>query len=86
MLSSSPKRKRDILLTERVGTVRELCAAIAEQLYDATRPTPTNLDGLADVLKEFNVTRVTATFWMLSHRDTLRVEKMLGDLGVELVR
>lgn len=79
-------RRRDVLVTEPVGSVRELNDAIAAQLYDASRPSPTNLDGLADMLREFRITRITCTFWMMTRADTRRTERVFDDLGVELVR
>lgn len=74
------------MIHEEVATVGDVNAAIAKQIYPEDRRAPTTLDGLADMLREYGVRRVIATFWSLTPRDTQRVEAVFDDLGVELIR
>lgn len=83
-------RDRDLLITERVGSVPELGEALAEQLFvgpeRVTRRAPSNLDALADVLREYNIPRITFTYWTMTQQDAQRVEEVFDDLGIEILR
>ena len=82
--SSSP-----VLLTCTVRTRRDLYTALASSLRlpkMVHRPAPTNLDGLADLIKEARVTKVVCSDWQLSDDDTSAILAVFDDLGVTLVR
>ncbi|WIM67070.1 hypothetical protein QP027_08020 [Corynebacterium breve] len=80
------RRRNPILITAPVGSLSDLYKAIATVVYPADRPAPTNLDGLADLLREYRVRRVLCSDWNIPSEDTRRVHRMFRDVGVDLIR
>lgn len=78
--------RNPVLLTAPVSTVADVARDISAAVFGPERPAPANLDGLADVLREARVTRVTASDWRLSAGETKRVEEVFRDNGVRLSR
>lgn len=74
-----------ILITTEVETVQDFCNALAGLIYPADRPAPTNLDGLADMLKETHVRKVITSHWSLDQEESAKVGQVFKDLGVTLV-
>lgn len=82
--SSSP-----VLLTHEISTREEFYTALASALRlpkQVHRPAPTNLDGMADLLKEANVKKVLTSHCRLSDSDIAAIRAVFDDLGVVLVR
>lgn len=82
--SSSP-----VLITHEISTREEFFAALASALRlpkQVHRPAPTNLDGMADLLKEANVKKVITSHCRLGSADLTAITRVFDDLGVVLVR
>ncbi|WP_018296038.1 hypothetical protein [Corynebacterium lubricantis] len=75
-----------ILLTGEIDTLQDLYTGIADVVYSTERPAPTNLDGLADMLRESHVRKVITSHWSLDDDDSRKVGQVFKDLGVHLVR
>ncbi|CAB0519749.1 hypothetical protein CIP107534_01694 [Corynebacterium diphtheriae] len=67
-----------------IRSLDEFCTNVMAQL-EPSRSAPRNLDGLADVLREFHVTRINCSSWQLSVADSERVMHVLVDERVALV-
>ncbi|SES31257.1 hypothetical protein [Corynebacterium cystitidis] len=80
------RRFNPVLVTSPVRSRDDLYTALANVLYPACRPAPTNLDGLADMLRESRVRRVIASHWELNDDDTRQLSRVFKDMGVELMR
>lgn len=78
--------RNPVLLTAPVSTIPELARAISVAVFGLDRPAPTNLDGLADLLREARVAKVVACDWRLDARDSQRVAAVFRDNGVRLSR
>lgn len=78
--------RNPILITTPVASVADLSRAISAAVFGPARPAPTNLDGLADLLRESRVTRVIVSDWLLDPAATRSVLEVFGDNSVELVR
>lgn len=76
--------RNPIIITTPVREPRDLYDALARATYRAGRPAPRNLDGMADLIREFGVSRVLCAHWRLPDSDDARVRAVLADLGVEL--
>lgn len=87
--SAEPTLDRShILITASVRSRQEFFDEIAAALYPAAhgkRPAPTNLDGLADILKEFAVTRIICADTVLPPEDDEALRRVFAALGVCLV-
>ncbi|MCP1386828.1 hypothetical protein M5J20_01255 [Corynebacterium sp. TA-R-1] len=79
-------KRNPVLLTAPVDSVAGFVAAISRAVFGVERTAPTNLDGLADVLREARVTHVVASDWQLDPEETRRVQRVLLDNGVVLYR
>lgn len=78
-----------VLLTLEISTREEFFAALASALRlpkQVHRPAPTNLDGMADLLKEAKVKKVISSNCQLPAADLAAIRSVFDDLGVVLVR
>lgn len=80
------RRFNPVLVTSPVRTRSDLFGALANVLYPAERRAPTNLDGLADLLRETRVRRVIVSHWELNDDDSRQLSRVFKDVGAELVR
>lgn len=80
------RSRNPVLLTAPVGSVADVCAALSVAVFGRERPAPTNLDGLADLLREAHPARVVACDWQLPADETRKVVAVFRDNRVELVR
>ena len=80
------RERNPVLLTQPVATIADVAEGISCAVFGPERPAPTNLDGLADLLREARVSRVIAGDWQLSPAQTRRVLEVFRDNGVALVR
>lgn len=78
-----------IFLANPVHTLEDLARGILTAAYgpkDATdRPVPTNLDALADLLRETQVKRVVVASWRVEGSSTSKMRAVFEDEGVTLV-
>ncbi|MHA2789479.1 hypothetical protein ACXZ66_10085 [Corynebacterium sp. S7] len=75
-----------ILLTQEIDSLQDLYDGIADVVYSDDRPAPTNLDGLADMLRESHVRKVITSHWSLNDEASRKVNRVFKDVGVSLVR
>ncbi|AKK11562.1 hypothetical protein [Corynebacterium uterequi] len=82
-----------VLLTCRIRTAQDFYSALASAVRAPKRtsgpeaaPVPTNLDGLADLIKEAQITKIICSDTKLPEQDSLAVRRVLADLDVTLVR
>ncbi|MCH6197543.1 hypothetical protein MHT86_08560 [Corynebacterium mastitidis] len=75
-----------LLITGRLASRQDLYRALACCLLPRHRPAPTNLDGMADLLREARVRTVICAQWELPAADSRAVRAVLGDLGITLQR
>ena len=80
-----PFRDQPILLTCPLHSREDLFAALSD-IEPGKHQTPTNLDGLADFLREVNAFRSIVSDWRIDTEETARIVQVLKDLGVGLVR
>jgi hypothetical protein len=67
---------------DRLGDFYSL---LGRAVWGGDRPAPTNLDGMADLLREYHVRSVRVQgHWNLDSRSTARIEDVFSDLGVVL--
>ena len=78
-------RDHPILLTGTLTSREDLFNALAE-IEPGQHQRPTNLDGLADFLRELKAGRIIASDWRIDAADTARISRVLRDLNVRLVR
>lgn len=78
--------RNPVLLTAPVSSVAELAEAISHAAFGSERPAPSNLDGLADLLREARITHIVASDWQLGAEDTRRVGIVFRDNNVTLYR
>lgn len=78
--------RNPVLITTPVHSVEELAWAISAAVFGSGRPAPRNLDGLADLLRESQATRVIVSDWRLDDLATEHVLAVFADIGVGLVR
>lgn len=69
-----------------VGSKSQLNSVLSRELFGPERPAPTNLDGLADLLRESGVKQVVVRNWRLPVEESVQVEAVLADVGVRLYR
>lgn len=84
-----PNKNQPILLTCTVNERSELfdcLGSIARHRSRTDRPAPSNLDGLADLLREERITKIIASDWRMADTETTAVVGVLDDLGITLVR
>lgn len=75
-----------ILITSQLHTRDDLYRALAANTYAGRRPAPTNLDGMADLLREYRVQKIYCAGWGLTDQDTREVAMVFNDLGITLQR
>lgn len=80
-----PFRDQPILLTCPLHSREDFFAALSG-IEPGKYQQPTNLDGMADFLREARVSRIIVSDWNLDAEDTDRIVRVLSDLGVGLVR
>ena len=77
-----------IFLANPVHTLGDLARGILTAAYGpkdaANRPVPTNLDALADLLRETQVKRVVVASWRVEGSSTSKMRAVFEDEGVEL--
>ncbi|MCF4006204.1 hypothetical protein L1O03_03290 [Corynebacterium uropygiale] len=81
MLTANP-----ILITSAIRTCPDFFAAVGDALCHDERPAPTNLDGLADLLREFHVEQIICAHWCLTEAEERRILAVIQDLGIALLR
>lgn len=77
---------KSMLIDAPVTSLHDLTTAISTAAFGPLRPAPRNLDGLADLLRETQVSRVIVPAWCLDEDAAERVMRVFDDLGVDLVR
>ncbi|MGD7002851.1 hypothetical protein [Corynebacterium halotolerans] len=75
-----------VLITGQLRSRADLYRALAANTYGSHRPAPTNLDGMADLLREYHVEKVLCAGWGLTEEDTSAVLTVFADLGITLHR
>lgn len=70
----------------KVASISELLQALSRAVLGDARVAPTNLDGLADLMREGAVKQVVVRDWRLPAAESARVEAVLSDVGVRLYR
>ncbi|MEJ4099307.1 hypothetical protein V5S96_02875 [Corynebacterium mastitidis] len=75
-----------LLITSRLASRQDLYRALACCLLPRHRPAPTNLDAMADLLREARIRTVICAQWELPTEDGCVVRAVLGDLGITLQR
>lgn len=75
-----------VLITAPLRTRQDLYDALGRVAYSAGRRSPTNLDGMADLLQEHRVKTLICACWLIDDRDTKAVTAVLDDLDVKLCR
>lgn len=75
-----------ILITSQLRSRTDLYRALAANTYAAHRPAPTNLDGMADLLREYRVRKIYCAGWELDTQDTQAVTEIFHNLGITLQR
>ncbi|WP_080793914.1 hypothetical protein [Corynebacterium pacaense] len=74
------------VLYANFNRIGDFYTLLGRAVWGPDRPAPTNLDGLADLLRESHVGRVDVHgSWTVDARNTERLEEVFDDLGVELV-
>lgn len=84
-----PTRNSAILLTSEVGSRGQFFTALASALRlpgRGHRPAPTNLDDMADLLRETHVDKVICSHCSLDHSDEHALRQVFDDLGIAWVR
>ncbi|KQB85126.1 hypothetical protein [Corynebacterium oculi] len=75
-----------LLITCPLTSRHDLYQALGCCLCQADRPAPTNLDGMADLLREAQVRTIICAQWALPAGDSRAVQEVLRDLGITLQR
>ncbi|MCZ9308220.1 hypothetical protein ACUY3K_05855 [Corynebacterium uberis] len=75
-----------ILITAPVTTRAEFFSELAHATYEPGRQAPRTLDGMADLLKEFQVRTIICANWSLPAADAAAIRRVLSDLSVALKR
>lgn len=75
-----------ILITSQLRSRTDLYRALAANTYAEHRPAPTNLDGMADLLREYRVQKIFCAGWELGDLDTRAVTEVFDNLGITLQR
>lgn len=84
-----PLRDNPILINHPLGCRQDFFDALTAISYRdcvTARPAPTNLDAMADLLREARAGTIIASDWRLDDADTSRISDVLGDLGITLCR
>lgn len=81
MLTANP-----ILITSAIRTRADFFAAVGDALCHDQRPAPTNLDGLADLLREFHVEQIICAHWCLGEVEERQILAVVRDLDIALLR
>lgn len=76
-----------IFVTRTVRSLEDLARAVLSATYgrDDDRPVPTNLDALADLLRETGVGRVVVVDWRVEGSSSSKLRAVFEGEGVELV-
>ncbi len=80
-----PFRDQPILLTSPLHRREDFFTALSE-IEPGKYQQPTNLDGMADFLREVRASRIIVSDWRIDDEDTARITQVLTDLGIGLVR
>ncbi len=84
-----PLRDNPILINHSLRCRQDFFDALTAISYRdcvTPRPAPTNLDGMADLLREARAGKIIASDWRLDDADTSRISGILDDLGITLCR
>ncbi|MBC3185136.1 hypothetical protein H7347_00820 [Corynebacterium sp. zg-331] len=73
-----------LLITRPLASRHDLYQALARCLFRGERSAPTNLDAMADLLRETQVRTIVCAQWDLPTADDRAVREVLGDLGIAL--
>lgn len=82
--SPTSLRRTPIIITEPITSPQDLFRQVARAAWQTAHPTPTNLDGLADLLKEAEVDTILCAHWRMPRAEADRVQTVFDDLGVKL--
>ena len=75
-----------VLITEPLRTREEFFTALGKMHFVGDSPAPSNLDGLADFVREFHVDVIVAADMALELHDYQDLVRVLKAEGVKLVR
>ncbi|MBZ8178442.1 hypothetical protein GP475_08255 [Corynebacterium poyangense] len=75
-----------ILITSPVCTRSDFYSAVGDALCHDQRPAPRNLDGLADLLREFRVEQIICAHWCLEESEEKALHRIFEDLNITLHR
>lgn len=81
-----PSSEHPILINATLHTRSDLFHALAGLLPSHARRSPTNLDAMADILKELHATKIVCSDWRMGTEETARITRIFDDLGIRLVR
>lgn len=76
-----------IFVTRTVRSLEDLARAVLAAAYGRAddRPVPTNLDALADLLRETGVGRVVVVDWKVEGSSSSKLRAVFEEEGVDLV-
>lgn len=74
-----------IVIRGSFHTRADVLALIGRAAWGIDRPGPTNLDGLADLIKETGLRSITIQgTWAVDEKTASAINRICGDLGVSL--
>lgn len=74
-----------IVIRGSFHTRADVLALIGRAAWGIDRPGPTNLDGLADLIKETSLRSITIQgIWAVDEKTASAINRICGDLGVSL--
>lgn len=75
----------DIVIRGRFRDRQDFFGLIGRAAWGPERPSPTNLDGLADLIRETRLERITVHgSWQVEQKTTSTLHRICADLGVSL--
>lgn len=79
-------QRNPLLITDRLRTRSDLYHALSAIHPTPDAPVPTNLDAMADLIRECGITHVVCADWELPPSDTQSIAHTFEDLGVHFSR
>lgn len=75
----------NIVLQGSFATRQEFFDLLGSAAWGLDRPAPTNLDGMADLIRETGIDKISIRgSWSLPKEETERLEEVCADLSVNL--
>lgn len=75
-----------LLITETLHSREDFYSALATAPLGSPAPTPKNLDGLADFVREKHLECIICADWKLTEADSAALLHVLDDVGVKFHR